>query len=80
MRCCAEENFTFLKRLADKREIIVFEITQTAMNQLGAGGRGVRGQVVLFAQQDLQAAPGCIARDAGAVNPASDNQDVVQRT
>ncbi len=46
------------------------------MDQLGAGRRGVRGEVILLDQENVQAAPGGVARDTGAVDPASDDQQV----
>jgi len=73
-----QERFAFHQGLANKREIIMLEIAQAAMNQLRAGGRCVRGEVIFLAQQDLKAATRCVACNAGAIDAASNDQDVVQ--
>ncbi|CAH2601247.1 protein of unknown function [Rhodovastum atsumiense] len=47
------------------------------MNELG-GGRGRAGaEIVLFAQQHAETTPGRIAGDAGAVDAASDDREIV---
>ncbi|PMQ07677.1 hypothetical protein JaAD80_27920 [Janthinobacterium sp. AD80] len=72
----AQQHFAFLQRLAHQLEFIVLEVAQAAVYQLGGGGRGVLRQVVLFAQHHAQAAAGRVARDAGAIDAAADDQQV----
>jgi hypothetical protein len=47
------------------------------VNQLGAGRRGMRSQIVLLAKEHGQPAPGCVARDARAVDPAAHDEQIV---
>jgi hypothetical protein len=56
-------------------ELVVLQVAQAAVDQLGATTRCAR-QVVLLAQQHLQAAAGQVARDAGAVDAATHHQHV----
>ena len=72
----AQQHLALDQGLAHEAELVVLEIAQAAVDQLAAGGRGVLGEVVLLAQQHRQAAAGGIARDAGAVDPAADDQKV----
>ena len=55
----------------------VLEIAQPAMNELGAGRGSVGGEIVLLAEQDRETASRGIARDAGAVDAAADDQKIV---
>ena len=64
------------ERLAHQRELAVLEVAQAAVDQLGRRRRGVRGEVVLLAQQDARAAAGEVAGDAGAVDAAADDEHV----
>ena len=76
MRRGAQQHFTLGQGLPHQAELEVFQVAQAAMNQLGGRRRRVRGQVVLLAQGHAQAAPGRVARDAGAVDAAADHQHV----
>ena len=71
-----QQHLALDQRLAHQPELVVLEIAQAAMHQLAAARRGARGEVVLLAQQHRQAAAGGIARDAGAVDAAADDQEV----
>jgi hypothetical protein len=73
----AQQRFTLLQRLADEAELVVFEVAQAAVNQLRAARRRVRRQIVLLAKQHRQAAARRIARDAGAVDAAADDEQIV---
>ena len=68
-----------LQGLAHQRELVIFEIAQPAMDQLGRGRAGAAGEVARFEQQDFRAAPRRIAGDPGTVHPAADHGDVVGR-
>jgi hypothetical protein len=72
----AQQHLALLQRLAHQRELVVLEIAQPAMYQLGRGRRGVRGQVVLLAQEHAPAAARQIARNATAVDTPADDQHV----
>src|SRR3546814_12623024 len=56
VRRCLEQDFPLLQRLADQPELIIFEIAQPAVNQLGGGRTGMLGEIVLFDQEHLQLA------------------------
>ncbi len=76
----SEHDFAFAQRFAHQPEVVMLEVTQAAMDQLGAGRRSVRREIVLFAEYDLQAATRCVARDAGAIDTAADDQDIAAGT
>jgi hypothetical protein len=50
------------------------------MEELRRGRRGRSGQVALLGHADGQTATGGIARDAAAVDPATDDEDVERIT
>src|SRR5690606_41330240 len=54
-------------------------VAQAAVDRLGRRRRGVSGQVVLLAQDHLQAAPAQVTGDARAVDAATDPQHVAMR-
>ena len=73
----AEQHLALLQRLAHQGEVELLEITQAAVDQLGAGGGGVCRQIVLLAQQYFQPASGRVAGDPYAVDSPTDDQQVV---
>ena len=79
MRRIAQKDFAFVQCLTDQTEFIMFKITQTAMDQFGAGRRCGTCQIVHFAQQDPEPAPGCITGDPRPVDPAADDDQVIFR-
>src|SRR5690606_9476473 len=72
----AQQNLALDQRLAHQSEFAVFEIAQPAVDQLARRRGGVVGEIVLFAQHDLEAAAGGVAGDAGAVDAAADDQEI----
>ena len=72
-----EQHLALDQRLAHEAELVIFEVAQAAMDQLAAARAGALGEVVLLAQQHPQAAAGGVAGDAGAVDAAADDQEVV---
>ena len=62
--------------LAHQPQFAVFQVAQAAVDQLGTGRGGVRGQVVAFDEAHAQVAARRVARDAGAVDAAADDQQV----
>ena len=81
MMCGAsfEQPLALGQRLAHQQERAVLEIAQPAVDELGGGRRGAGRQVVLLEQQHAQAAAGGVARDAGPVDAAADDGEVVVR-
>ena len=70
------EDFALDQRLADQAELVIFEIAQAAMHELGRPGRRPARQVVHFTQEYGIAPAGRIARDAAAIDAASDDGEV----
>jgi len=73
----AEQHLALAERLADQAEFVVFQVAQAAVDQLAAGRGGVRGEVVLLAEEHRQAAAGGVGGDAAAVDAAADHGEVV---
>ena len=74
-----EQDFPLRQRLGDEPEFEVLQVAQPAMDQLGAPRRRVRGEIVLLEQDHAQSAPRGVARDAGAVDAAANDGEVVDR-
>ena len=70
------QRLALFERVAHQPEGVVFEIAQAAVDQLGRGGGGRRGEVAFLDQQRLQPAPGGVAGDADAIDAAADHRDV----
>ena len=71
----AQQHLALDQRLAHQPELVIFEIAQAAMDQLAAARRGAlaRDRPSRTAATD-EAAPGRVARDAGAVDAAADDE------
>ena len=77
------EDLALDQRLAHQTKLIIFEIAQAAMHELGRPGRRSAGQVIHFTEENRIAPARRIARDAAAINAASNDGEVVnsiQRT
>ena len=77
------EDFALDQRLAHQPELVIFEIAQAAMHELGRPGRRPAGQVIHFAQENRIAPARRIARDAAAIDAAANDGEVenpVQQT
>ena len=70
------EDFALDQRLADQPELVIFEIAQAAMHELGRPGRRPARQVIHFTQENRIAPARRIARDAAAIDAASDDGEV----
>ena len=64
------------ERLRNKAKLVLFQITQPAVDQLAAGGTGVRSDIVFFHEQHGESAPGSIARDPRAVDASPYDQQI----
>ena len=76
MRRCSQQHFSFRQCLLHQPELVVLQVTQATVDELGAGRRRMRRQVVLFAQHHLLPTAGSITRDASTVNTATHYQQV----
>src|SRR5207245_5587910 len=65
-----------LQRLAHQRELVVLEVAQAAVDQLGRRRRGVRGEIVALGQRNAPATAREITRDAGTIDAAADDEYV----
>src|SRR5215510_7453920 len=77
------EDFALDQGLADQAKLVVFEIAQAAMHELGRPGRRPARQVVHFTEKNRVSPARRIARDAATIHSASNNGEVVdpiQRT
>ena len=74
------EDFALDQRLADQPELVVFEIAQAAMHQLGRPRRGAAGQVIHFAEENRVSPAGRIAGDATAIDAAANDREVENLT
>ena len=72
-----EQALALRQRLAHEAQVEIFEVAQAAMHQLAGGGRRVVREAVLLDEQHGEAAAGRVARDAGAVDSAADDEQVV---
>ena len=77
MKCSGRMMCGAAQCLAHQREMVILEITQPAVDELGAGRGGVRGQIILLAQEHTQSAPGGITCDPHAVDATAHDQEVV---
>jgi hypothetical protein len=76
VRRVAQQDFALLQGLAHQAELVVLQVAQAAVDQLGGGRGRVRCQVVFFAQHYRQPATGRVARDTRAIDAAADDQQV----
>ena len=70
------EDFALDQRLAHQPKLVIFEIAQAAMHQLGRPGRRSARQVIHFTEENRVAPARRIARDAAAVDAASDDGEI----
>ena len=78
MRRGGEQHLALDQRFAHQTELVIFEIAQTAVNQLARARRRALREVALFDQQHAEAATHGVAGDAGAIHAAA-NHDHVER-
>ena len=77
MRRGGEQQFAFGERLMHEAKFIEFEIAQTAVDELRRGGRRALREIALLDEPDGEAAAGGVARDGAAVDPAADDEKIV---
>ena len=77
MRGSSQKNFAFLKGLTPQTELVMFQISQAAMNEFGRRRRGGRGKVALFDQKNRKSATGGITCNTCTIDAAAYDQKVV---
>ena len=73
----APQHLALLQGLAHQPELVVLEVAQPAMDQLGGRRRRAGAEILALAQEDAPPPPGGIPRDPAAINAATDDRDVV---
>ena len=76
VRCGRDHDLALTQRLPHQPEVVVLEVAQAAVDQLGTRGRSVRREVVLLAEQHIEATACSIPGDARAVDAAADDEQV----
>src|SRR6266481_2593535 len=77
------EDFALDQRLANQPKLVIFQIAQAAMHELGRPGRRPAGQIIHFTQENRIAPARRIARDAAAIDASPNDSEVknsVQKT
>ena len=59
-----------------QQEIVIFEVAQAAVNQLGASRGSMLRQIIFLAKYYVQAAPSSIPGDSDTINAATYDQDI----
>ena len=72
-----QQHLALLQRLAHEPEFVVLEIAQAAVDELGARRRRGAAQIALLQQEHGKPAARGIGRNAGAVDAAAGNDEVV---
>src|SRR5437764_15038945 len=70
------EDFALDQGLADQPKLVIFEIAQAAMHELGRPGRRPTSQVVHFAEENRVTPARRIPCDAAAIDAAPNNSQV----
>ena len=70
------EDFALDQRLAHQPELVIFEIAQAAMHELGRPGRRPARQVIHFTQENRISPPHRVTRDAAAIDAAPNDREV----
>jgi hypothetical protein len=76
MRRDAQKDLALGERFAHEAELVMLEITQPAMDELGGGRGRAAGEIVALGERDGEAAAGGVARDPGAVDAAADDEKI----
>ena len=76
MRRDPPQDFALDQRLADQPELVIFEVAQAAMHELGRFRRSAARQIVHFAEEHRIAAADGVAGDAATVDAAPDDRQV----
>ncbi len=72
----AEQQAPLVQGLVDQAKIAVLQVAQAAVDQLGAGAAGGRGEITLVDEGDAPAVQGRVQGDAGAGDAAPDNEQI----
>jgi len=76
VRSNAVEHGPFAQAFKYQSKFIMFEVTQSAMDEFRRPTAGAGGKIILLQQKDLQSPHGGIAGHSGPVDPPTDNNEV----
>ena len=76
MRRLGQQHLAFLQGLAHQPELVLLQVAQAAMDELGCLGGGGAREIVHFAKPDLERPPRRVAGDARAIDAAADHEQV----
>ena len=77
MRRDAQHHLALGERFGDETKLVVLEVAQSAVDELGAPLRRRGREVVLLDEEHRQAAARGVAGDPGAVDAAADDEEIV---
>ena len=72
----AQRKVPFGQRTPDAQDMAALQIDDIAVHEMRRSGRSAAAKIVLLQQQNAQATPGGIVRNAHAVETASDDRDI----
>src|SRR5687768_9855527 len=76
MRRQAQKCAPLAAGLEDETEMPMLEVADATMNEARRPARGAAREVVAFDERGAQPSHRCVARNAGAVDTAADNENV----
>src|SRR5262249_12264328 len=76
VRSVAQEERAFVQCLVDERNVALFEVAQSAVNQFRRDAAGSRGKISFIDESDSQSSQGCIEGHPGAGDPATEDEQV----
>ena len=71
------QHLAFHQRFAHQTKLVMFKITQTAMDELGRGGRGAGGKIIHFRECNGVTPANGVTRNAAAIDAAADHENIV---
>ena len=77
VRCGLEQHLALAQRFGHEPEFEVLEVTQSAVDELRAPRRRVRGEIVLFGQKNRHSPARGIAGNARAIDSTANDEQVV---
>ena len=72
-----QKDLPFSQSFPHQAKFVVFQVSQPTMDQFAAGGRGGRGQIILFAQCNGEPPGAGFSRYAASVDAATHDEQVV---
>ena len=74
---CRQQHLALDERLAHQAELIVLQVAQTAVDELGACRGGRAAEIAFLGEKHREPAAGGVCGNADAVDAAADNDEIV---